>query len=318
MIFYLPIDTTKGNINHEGRKMSIRTDEEFKSLIPPLSREEYKQLEENILAEGIRDPLVVWETFSGDDILIDGHNRWEISAKHAGIPFEIKKYNFDTREEVKEWIIKNQLGRRNIPPFVRAELALKLKPMIAERAKEKQAEYHGNQHDGLHQKSDKEQINTNKELANAAGVSHDTIHKVEKINEKAPDEVKEALRKGDMSINQAYSMYVAPPKSHAQSMKEFKLQAREEHKEFKESSGESVVSMADLKKDKANLEVIALDVSTTIQKVFSSVSTIGILKKEEVEIMINHLKPDEKRQMISSAHNSIRILTHLIRTISEQ
>ena len=48
--------------------------------------------------------------------------------------------------------------------------------MIAKKAKEKQAEYHGNQHDGLHQKSDKEQVITAKELAKVAGVSHDTIH----------------------------------------------------------------------------------------------------------------------------------------------
>ena len=179
--------------------MSIRVDPEFKSLIPPLSPDEYKQLEENILEEGIRDALIVWETESGPDILIDGHNRWEISAKHAGIDFQVKKYNFDSREEAKAWIIKNQLGRRNINNFVRAELALLLKPQIAERAKEQQ----GTRND-ICQISDKS-IDTKKELAKAAGVSHDTIHKVEVIQRSAPDETKEALRRGELSINSVYS-----------------------------------------------------------------------------------------------------------------
>jgi len=36
-------------------------DPEFQSLIPPLAPEELAQLEANILADGCRDPLVVWE-----------------------------------------------------------------------------------------------------------------------------------------------------------------------------------------------------------------------------------------------------------------
>ena len=39
---------------------NIQIDNEFKSLIPPLSAEERAQLEANLLADGCRDPLVVW------------------------------------------------------------------------------------------------------------------------------------------------------------------------------------------------------------------------------------------------------------------
>lgn len=54
------------------------------------------------------------------------------------------------------------------------------------------------------QKSDR-QVNTAKELANIAGVSHDTIHKVEKIEEKATPEQKRQVRSGEKSINQTYN-----------------------------------------------------------------------------------------------------------------
>lgn len=83
---------------------------------------------------------------------------------------------------------RNQLGRRNIPNYVRAELALKLKPVIAEKAKERQKGGQG----GVLLNQNSEKANTSKELAKVAGVSHDTIHKVEKIQKEAPEETKEA------------------------------------------------------------------------------------------------------------------------------
>ena len=44
-------------------------DPEFKELIPPLTAEEYSGLEQSIIAEGCREPIITW-----DNIIIDGHN----------------------------------------------------------------------------------------------------------------------------------------------------------------------------------------------------------------------------------------------------
>jgi len=60
----------------------IKVDPEFQQLIPPLSADERDLLEKNIIQDGCRDPLVVW-----DGILLDGHNRLEICKAHD-IPFE--------------------------------------------------------------------------------------------------------------------------------------------------------------------------------------------------------------------------------------
>lgn len=38
----------------------LKIDPEFKDLIRPLRRKEYLQLEENILDEGCRDPIIIW------------------------------------------------------------------------------------------------------------------------------------------------------------------------------------------------------------------------------------------------------------------
>jgi len=173
--------------------MNIHIDPEFKKLIPPLQDDEFQQLEENILSEGCRDPLIVW-----GNILIDGHNRYDICKKH-NIPFRTAEREFETRDDAVIWIIKNQFGRRNLSAYDRARLALKLKPVLAEKAKENQ----GTRND-ICQKSDKSSIDTKKEIARAAGVSHDTIAKVEKIESKATPEVKNQIRSGELSINQAY------------------------------------------------------------------------------------------------------------------
>lgn len=88
-------------------------------------------------------------------------------------------------------MIRNQLGQRNLSNYERARLALQLKPLLAEEAKKRQAEYHGNQYDGLTQKSSEVQEGkksdgeVREQLAKAAGVSHDTIHKVDVIEQKA-------------------------------------------------------------------------------------------------------------------------------------
>jgi phage N-6-adenine-methyltransferase len=89
---------------------SIVIDKEFKNLIPPLTVEEYAQLEESILKEGCRDALVLW-----NGILIDGHSRYEICRKY-GIDFQLVRKEFVNREAVIDWIINNQLGRRNLTP----------------------------------------------------------------------------------------------------------------------------------------------------------------------------------------------------------
>ena len=186
---------------------TVRIDAEFRALIPPLSPEERRQLEENIKADGCRDPLVAW-----GGVLIDGHNRFEI-CEASGLEFKVKEMEFGDRANAKIWIIQNQFGRRNLPPFIRCELALKLEPLVAARAKENikiGAAIGGKSEAKGCQKSDKPSIDTKKELARTASVSHDTIHKVKVIAAKATEEVKQKLRENHpgTSINREYKAIV--------------------------------------------------------------------------------------------------------------
>ena len=92
--------------------INLKIDPEFQSQIPPLTDDEFKQLEENILKEGkLLSPLIVW-----NNTLVDGHNRYAILQKHPEIYFSTMPLRFENREEAVAWICKNQLGRRNLTP----------------------------------------------------------------------------------------------------------------------------------------------------------------------------------------------------------
>ena len=61
--------------------MQLTVNTGFESLIPPLREEELAGLEQSILTDGCRDPLVIW-----NNTIIDGHHRYAICTKHS-IPF---------------------------------------------------------------------------------------------------------------------------------------------------------------------------------------------------------------------------------------
>ena len=132
--------------------INLKIDPEFQSQIPPLTNDEYDQLEENILKEGkLISPLIVW-----GNTLVDGHNRYEIVQEHPEISFSTMPLPFESREEVLAWICKNQLGQRNPSPEQKRYLLGK------QYESEKKAEkiFHGNQYT----------------LAKKSGGSHDDTH----------------------------------------------------------------------------------------------------------------------------------------------
>lgn len=86
----------------------LMIDEEFRTIIPPLTSDEYSNLERSLRSEGCRDAIRVW-----GDVIVDGHNRYEICQKW-GISFQIIHLSFSSREEAISWICLNQLSRRNL------------------------------------------------------------------------------------------------------------------------------------------------------------------------------------------------------------
>lgn len=111
-------------VQHEEVKKNIIILPELESLIPPLGIEEKKQLEANILKDGCREALLIWPTTESVVlpnsnstkslyVLVDGHNRFGI-CRENNLDFPIHLVMYETLNEVKGFMIDNQLGRRNL------------------------------------------------------------------------------------------------------------------------------------------------------------------------------------------------------------
>lgn len=170
----------------------MEIDTELRSLIRPLSEEEYEQLKESVLAEGIRDPLVVW-----NGILLDGHHRYKI-AQEYGLEYRTVEIELPNKEAAKEWIITNQLGRRNLTPMEASYYRGKL----YESKKQRQ----GTRTD-LTFPQNGERLNTAKALGKQYGVSKNTITRdaefskaVDKVAAEIGEEAKHAILTGRANV----------------------------------------------------------------------------------------------------------------------
>jgi ParB family chromosome partitioning protein len=217
-------------------------DEEFHSLIPPLTLEEYQQLEANILADGIREPIITWwdtnelhrakcdcgspmkfndletaetigvycpacenaETVTKTYVIIDGHNRYKIAQEH-GLEYQTDEKDFDSRAQAMDWMICNQLGRRNLNQLQQSYLRGKQK----ERETQKQA-FKGNQYtkSGLPQNEGNQE--TAERLALQHNVSRSTIERdeqyakaVDEITKNTTPEVKQQILSGNSGLTKA-------------------------------------------------------------------------------------------------------------------
>ena len=194
----------------------IIIDPEFKKLIPPLTPEERKDLEGSLIADGCISPLVVWH---GHDILLDGHNRHELCLKHD-IECEVHEIVLESRQAAKAWIIKNQLGRRNLNESQRAMLAATLKEVFTAEAKERQAAGKGLDGSGGrgHAKNLQSNLteglsgNARDQAAAAMNVSSGLVHAAEKVKSHGSEKLQQAVMSGEVSVSAAAEVATLPLK----------------------------------------------------------------------------------------------------------
>jgi len=171
--------------------MQITVDNELKSYIRPLKDEEYEKLKESILIEGIRDPLVVWQ-----GILLDGYHRYKIAQEH-GLDYKTVEVELPDRDTAKEWILVNQLGRRNLTEqeasYYRGKLYSARKQQGART--------------DLTSGNNYQKLSRAEELGKQYGVSEKTVRNdeqfskaVDKVAEEVGEEAKRAILSGKANI----------------------------------------------------------------------------------------------------------------------
>lgn len=199
--------------------MDLKINEELRKLIPPLTAHEFEQLEHNIIKNGCRDPIVFWDSSNPDydKIIIDGHNRFKICTEN-NIQFDVVGQRFESIEDAKIFMIDNQAGRRNLTDGWKFDLAQAKKALLLAKGREKISEKmkeRPRNEDGtmapnpslptIGKDGEKSKPhNTQQELAESLGWSKGKVSQAEIVWREAEPEIKEKIKSGDMSINEAY------------------------------------------------------------------------------------------------------------------
>jgi len=208
--------------------VNITLNQELRSFIDPLTPVEYAALERSLLAEGCRDALVLWR-----DVLIDGHNRYDICRKHDIAFRTVQNDRFESIEDVMLWVIDNNLARRSVSDFQRGMLALRKKEIVAARAAQRAAEAPPEEAAPAAEADEASDPpwHTREDVAKAARVSANTLSQIERIRKTAAPELVDAVRKGEISVSAAATVASLPAEAQVAAVaggkKELKQAARQ-------------------------------------------------------------------------------------------
>jgi predicted XRE-type DNA-binding protein len=275
--------------------MKLTINQTYQNLIPALKEDEFKQLEENILKEGIREKLTVW-----NNTIIDGHNRYAIATKH-NIPFEIHEKQFESENDAKLWMIDNQKGRRNLTDWVKHELAQVKREILKEIGMKKKAEIgrdsgilggRGNKTllPIMGKRVLKQNHNTQNQIAEDLGWSKSKVSRADvvrkHIDHTGNEALREKLRNNEISINQAYQQ-IKQKKDELKSSQSLNLQTEAEQKSYYNAQSEKDL----LRKAKELKEQRKQDYKEKLNKRIEEKAKQPI--SEEEQTILNRLKKGE-------------------------
>ena len=118
---------------------------------------------------------------------------------------------YETKEEVMQWMLDIQLGRRNLSPIQRIAVAEKYRPIYEKQAKERQDTSTGGVNPQLTQnfveadKNKKRSENeTNAKLAKVANENRETYRQAKRVLDSNNDDLKQRVLSGETSISAGY------------------------------------------------------------------------------------------------------------------
>lgn len=183
---------------------NYKIDPELNNVLPELSDADYKALEQSLLTDGFKGaPIMVW-----GDVIVDGHNRYDICKKH-NIPFDVKNIEFESKEEAILWMVRQQIGRRTLTPLQRIQIVEKYRPFYKKKAEKNKSMNGGNKIAELENSTTplakEEKIDVRAELAKDADVSANTYARGVKILESGNEELISETINGQKTINKAFN-----------------------------------------------------------------------------------------------------------------
>ena len=166
----------------------------------PRDPERVKQLEALIIEEGCTDPLIVWRETR---IVADGNTRYEICERN-NIPFAVEYRDFESKADLMQWALDRQWARRNMSIPEKIIAVHKIEDEIRAEAKGRQ----GMRTDLNNIVQNSTQCSKGKsrdKLGDMAGVSGWTYERGKDIIENAPEPIREAWEREEITTNAAYN-----------------------------------------------------------------------------------------------------------------
>ena len=178
----------------------LKYNREYEKLVPKPTQEEYDSLRASIEKDGQFYPIVVNEDLE----ILDGHTRNAILYVLKINPkYVIKK--FENKLLEKKFVIESNLRRRHLNNYQKIELGIPLLEIEKELAKQRKLSKLKNSKTSL-APNDAIEGKSAEIVAQKLGVSTTTFERGEKIFKKAPEKIKNQVRKGTLSINSAYKL----------------------------------------------------------------------------------------------------------------
>lgn len=195
---YEIMDKVNAKSMYDNKEIELKTIWELKGYLPFNEDSTYQALKKNILENGVIDPVLYFTTEYGDNLFIEGHTRLRaaIETKRKSIPCKKIKEKFNSIDEVKLWMVKHQLQRRNLSNTEKVQLAYSSKDTIEKLAKE-------NLSKGGKAIKVENEIDTYNEIAKMAGVGRTTIARYKLVIDKGSEALIKQLHKGTITIGNA-------------------------------------------------------------------------------------------------------------------
>jgi len=201
------------------------------------------------------------------------------------------------------------MGRRNITEWVKFELSLKKKDILLKQGREKQKES-GKLYGENHQKqevlsiidktSEEEPHNTRNIISSEIGKSTGWVGMAEVVAKKAPEEIKEKLRKNETTVNKVY--------------KEIKKEENKFKKTILSALGRVAMEYGPEEAEILTREICKRKMSTGEALAF--ISAVRGLGKDKINGVVkkiirlfndNRITPDEAREVVHRIGEIIRV-----------
>lgn len=113
-------------------KITVRQD--YLELVPRLSEEDHKRLEDSLKKDGQLIPITVNQ--KGE--VLDGHTRFEICNRLKLLPIKFIVKSFETADDEMQFVVMTNLARRHLSKLQKIELAWPLYELEQKRALERE------------------------------------------------------------------------------------------------------------------------------------------------------------------------------------